>query len=375
MKICLIGGIYGKGGSRSEYVKVTPETTLEAGFRAAGHEVTTLSHYDEADFARFDVVHVHHLSYGAARLASDPSQTPFIFTAHDASHMNGVKLSRARKLAMGYVLSRADAVVSLSDAEAKFQTRAYRLPRVRHVTIPNGINPDQFPYQRLNHSGQGHPWRLLFVGQLIPLKGCQLLLRAIAGLKQPVELTLAYQTAALEMELRALALSLPLADRVKFIGKQSPAQLAELYATSDLLVLPSETEALPSVITEAMLTGLPFVASAVGGIPEQSGGFGFLVTRRTVERLTGDIAYVLDRYPHFAAASPRMSEYARRTFSVSTMITAHLDLYQSLAGTTARRTAWHPLHADALIRAAVHQWGRGSNPASGKAPISVTERI
>lgn len=364
MKICLIGGIYGKGGCRSEFIKVTPETTLEAGLQAAGHEVTTLSHYDEADFSRFDVVHVHHLSYGAVRLASDRSRTPFVFTAHDASHMCGAKPSAARKLAMGYVLARADAIVSLSRAEAQFQSKAYRVRGARLATIPNGIDPDQFPFLRHNTAGQGEPWRLLFVGQLIPLKGCDLLLKAIARLKENVELTLAYQNGSIESELVALAQSLGISDRVKFTGKQSPAQLSELYQRSDLLVLPSQTEALPSVITEAMLSGLPFVASAVGGIPEQAGGYGFLVTRRTVDNLTGDIAYVLGRYEHFSANSKMMSDHARQTFSISAMVAAHVSLYQSIAGTAARRTD----HSDTLVRAALQRW----RPAVGRKPSKAT---
>ncbi len=375
MKICLIGGIYGKGGRRSEFIKVSPETTLEAGFRAAGHEVTTLSHYDETDFSRFDVVHVHHLSYGAVRLASDRSRVPFVFTAHDASHMCGAKPGPARKLAMGYVLSRADAIVSLSRAEAQFQSRTYRLQGAQQATIPNGIDPDQFPFLRKNNAGQGEPWRLLFVGQLIPLKGCDLLLKAIARLPGSVELTLAYQNASLETELTELAKSLGIAGRVKFVGKQGPSQLAELYQRSDLLLLPSETEALPSVITEAMLSGLPFVASAVGGIPEQAAGYGFLVTRRTVENLAGDLAYVLGRYGHFAGSSKSMSDHARQTFSISAMVNAHLSLYQSLAGTVARRS----LHSDKLIRGALQRWG----PAGGrphlkaipeKRPVTAPER-
>src|ERR1041385_7321002 len=96
MRICLIGGIYLKGGRRSSYVQSTPETTLEDGLRRAGHEVTTLSHYDDVALEQFDVVHVHHLSYGAVRLASDPSGTPFVFTPHDASLMNGVAPGIAR---------------------------------------------------------------------------------------------------------------------------------------------------------------------------------------------------------------------------------------------------------------------------------------
>jgi glycosyltransferase involved in cell wall biosynthesis len=331
-----------------------------------------MSHYDDADFSRFDIVHVHHLSYGAARLASDATRTPFVFTAHDASHMCGASLSLVRKLAMGYVLSRADAVVSLSQAEAGFQARKYRLRGAKRATIPNGINPDQFPFLRSNAAGQGQPWKLLFVGQLIPLKGCDLLLRALAQLGPDVELSFAYQTNTLETELKSLCVTLGIADRVKFLGKQNPHQLAALYQSSDLLVLPSETEALPSVITEAMLTGLPFAASAIGGIPEQAGGFGFLVTRRTVDRWAGDIAYVLDRYASFAEASERMSNYARRTFSIDAMVSAHLDLYQALAGQPVRRSS---TQVDTLIRAAVYQWGRGTKPALAKTLATTTERI
>ncbi len=357
MKIGLIGGIYGAGGKRSGYVKSTPETTLEAGFRRAGHEVTTFSHYDAADFSRFDVVHVHHLSYGAVRLASDASATPFVYSAHDVSHMSGTRVSPMRSQATRYVMSRADAVVSLSEAEAEFVQRKYSVASARQATIPNGIDPSQFPFRRANAGGVGEPWRLLFVGQLIALKSCDLLLRAIARLEHPVTLTLAYQTATLEHSLRELAAELGLQDRVFFIGKQDPQALSALYQASDLLVLPSETEALPSVITEAMMSGLPFVASAVGGIPEQAGGFGRLVSQRTQEGLAADIAHVLDHYPEYSGAAERMSSYARKSFSVESMVARHLELYSAVQGASARRrSAWGVVPA-AVVRAAVRRWG------------------
>ena len=88
MKIGIVGGIYTKGGARKNYIAISPETVLEAGLRSAGHEVTALSHYDDGSFDSFDVVHVHHLSWGATRLASDPSRVPFVFTAHDATKIS-----------------------------------------------------------------------------------------------------------------------------------------------------------------------------------------------------------------------------------------------------------------------------------------------
>ncbi len=363
MKIALVGGIYGKGGSRSGYIKVTPETTLENGFRNAGHQVTALSHYDDVDFSAFDVVHVHHLSYGAVRLASDASRTPFVFTNHDASHLCGAPLSLPRRLAIRYVLSRADGIVSLSRAEADFQTRTYLLPSTQPVVIPNGIDPLQFPLLRRNGNGQSQPWRLLFVGQLIPLKNCDIILRAMARLSHTVELTLAYQNDALEATLRALATSLNIADQVRFLGRQTPSELARLYQVSDLLILPSETEALPSVITEAMLSGLPFVASAVGGVPEQAGGFGYLLAQRTEEHLAEAIGSVLDRYAKFRGASESMSRYAQTTFSLSSMLNSHLELYRTLPSIARRRSG------NRLVRAAVRRWGCSGPPNQKSSPV------
>ena len=368
MKICLIGGIYGLRGEASAYLRLTPETTLEAGLRNAGHEVTTLSHYCGADFGRFDVVHVHHLSYGAARLASDPSPVPFVFTPHDASEMSGMRLSIERAFALKYVLSRADRIVSLSAAEARFQQQRHGIEAGRIATIPNGINANRFsfePRRSRNSSGKGRPWRLLFAGQLIELKGCDLILRAVASLDEDIELTLAYQSATLEAELESLAKALGILGRVHFVGKLEPGRLAELYRKSDLLVLASRTEALPSVITEAMLTGLPFVSTDVGGIREQAAGFGHLLPRRSAEDLAAGIRHVLIHYDRFAESASSMSRYARSTYSIQAMVECHEALYQGLLGERPRRFAWRRAALNPVVRAAVERWGsRSGSPAS-----------
>lgn len=376
MNICLIGGIYGQRGTASGYLKITPETTLECGLRRAGHQVTTLSHYAATDFGRFDVVHVHHLSYGATRLASDPSRAPFVFTVHDASPMSGARLPVSRALALRYVLSRADRIVSLSRAEQEFQKAAYRIAPGRLATIPNGIDADLFPLRRSNDEGRGGaPWRLLFVGQLIPLKGCDLIIRAIARLlPKNVELTLAYQTADLESELKALASENGLAGRVHFAGRQDPAALAKLYQQSDLLVLASETEALPSVITEAMLSGLPFVSTNVGGIAEQSAGFGHLLAERTCEALSTGIGYVLDHYGEFSQTAAAMSSHARRSYSIDSMVSLHEELYRSVLGERPRRLRWSYAAANQLVRAAVARSGNRPPHLPNQSSAAAAER-
>lgn len=363
MKICLIGGIYNKGGGRSNYVKITPETTLESGFRSAGHDVTTLSHYDEMNFSGFDVVHVHHLSYGALRMASDGSAAPFIFTPHSTTHLSGATMSRARRLAMRYVLSHADAVVGLTKTESAATRRAFGLDRTVVATIPNGIDVSQYSYRRTNRAGKGAPWQLIFVGQLIPLKRCDILLQAVASLSQDVRLTLAYQNPQLESELMSLAASLGLREKVLFRGDTGPAELAGLYQNSDLLILPSETEALPSVITEAMLCGLPFVASDVGGIREQADRFGLVLGNRSAESFASAIGEVLADYGKFEDAGAAMSEYAKSTFAIDAMVAKHLELYQQVRSVQPRRRAARFTFQHAIASAAA-RWMGTSGPGS-----------
>jgi glycosyltransferase involved in cell wall biosynthesis len=213
----------------------------------------------------------------------------------------------------------------------------YALTDAQTRVIPNGIPTGNYSYRRANRAGAG-PWEILFCGQLIPLKRCDVLLRAVAALPgNRVRVTLAYQNAQLEPELRALATELGLAEHVRFLGKLDPPALAALYQASDLLVLPSDSEALPSVITEAMLCGLPFVASDVGGVREQANGFGIVLEQRGVADFTAAIRRVLEHYPEYQAQGEAMSQYARARFSIPAMVERHVALYASLAGIEPRR--------------------------------------
>ena len=329
MRIAIVGGIYGKDESFRRKLQFTPETVLERGFAARGCEITTFSHRAAIDVKQFDVVHVHHLSYGTARVAADNSDTAFVYTSHDPLAMSGL-LHRHRQLATRFVISRADAVVALSKSEAEFQQRNYQLAGALHAVIPNGIDPANYPYARNNPAGKGRPWQLLYVGQLNALKNVDVLLRALSQVKQPVELELAYHNSALEIPLRKLAVELGLNERVQFLGPKAPRELAAMYQRADVFVLPSAGEALPSVVTEAMLCGTPVVATDVGGVREQLHGYGLCVQPGRPDELAAAIACVLDHYKQFAAQSEPASAYARQRFTIEAMVDRHLELYADL---------------------------------------------
>jgi glycosyltransferase involved in cell wall biosynthesis len=330
ISICLIGGIYGKGDDYRSTVTTTPETVLEAGLKARNHRVVALGHRASVDLRDIDIVHVHHLGIGAIKVASDTSPLPFVYTSHDGPAMAGLSNGMSQRLARQFVLSRADAVVALTNREAAFQRKMYDLRRAKHVIIPNGIDTSVFRYGRKNRAGKGGPWELLYVGQLIREKQVCVLMHAIALLPVNIQLTLVFQTDSLLESLKQLSKDLGIEQRVRFLGAKRPEELNDIYQTSDLLVLPSSAESLPSVVSEAMVCGTPVVATDVGGIKDQISGYGRLVNPGDHTALAEAIGSVLKNYSSFVARGELMSRYARNRFSIETMVDQHILLYRSL---------------------------------------------
>ncbi|MFO0601771.1 MAG: glycosyltransferase [Polyangiales bacterium] len=106
------------------------------------------------------------------------------------------------------------------------------------------------------------------VGRLSHEKGQDVALRALARLRDAgAEVTFAFAGDGPDREaLAALTRELNLGDRVAFLGHQKRVGL--VYAASDLLVMPSRSEAMPNALLEAMTVSLPVVATRVGGVPE-----------------------------------------------------------------------------------------------------------
>jgi glycosyltransferase involved in cell wall biosynthesis len=222
--------------------------------------------------------------------------------------------------------------------------------------IPNGIPSEIFHRPtRPRRPDPNSPARLLFVGQLIPLKGVDVLIQALARLRatDDAELLLVYQNAAMEDAYRSLVEDLGLRHRVRFLGMRSAGELGLLYREVDLLVLPSRSEALPSVITEAMMSGLPVVASAVGGIPEQVGPHGRLVPPGDVDRLAEALRSTLREVRDGRFDPAAISADANLRFGIPAMIDAHLRLYQRLAAETGEpariRARYRPANAAARL--------------------------
>jgi colanic acid/amylovoran biosynthesis glycosyltransferase len=148
-----------------------------------------------------------------------------------------------------------------------------------------GVPLDEFPFVDREPPSDGQ-WKIVQACRLIPKKGVATSLRAFAIFKKDhpkAEFFLAGK-GPLQPELEMLAAGLGIFKDVRFEGFLSQAELVKLYASSHLLLHPSETlpnqdqEGVPNSVLEAMATGLPVVATRHGGIPEavEHGRNGFL---------------------------------------------------------------------------------------------------
>jgi glycosyltransferase involved in cell wall biosynthesis len=166
------------------------------------------------------------------------------------------------------LLTEAAAVVVTSDWTRRRLVRAGIDPRRVHVAIP-GVER-VLPTACTEPGGE-----LLCVATLTPAKGQDVLLAALAELRDlDWTCTLAGSTEedpAFVDLLRKQAADAGITDRVLIAGELSRAELHASYANADLLVFPSRAETYGMVVTEALVHGLPVVASAVGGIPEALG--------------------------------------------------------------------------------------------------------
>jgi D-inositol-3-phosphate glycosyltransferase len=116
-----------------------------------------------------------------------------------------------------------------------------------------------------------------FVGRIQPLKAPDVLLRAAAELRRRdpdlagrLTVVVAGGPSGSGLDrpsaLIDLAASLGIADAVRFLPPQPPAELAGLYRAADLVAVPSHTESFGLVALEAQACGTPVVAAAVGGL-------------------------------------------------------------------------------------------------------------
>lgn len=219
---------------------------------------------------------------------------------------------------------------------------AEELPLKDIETIPNGVDVTEYTPENSDlvdlksEFGIETPF-VLFVGTITPRKGPDILLDAINTLEENGTIgEFSFVFAGNQEIEKEFAAELGeraenLATKIHFPGFVSLEELKALYASCDIFALPSHEEGWGMVITEAMASKSPIVATNVSGIPEQvyEGKNGYLVEPGDTSGLADKIQMLIDDEVRRRQMGGKSRELAIELFSWESIAERYLSMYSS----------------------------------------------
>lgn len=177
---------------------------------------------------------------------------------------------------------------------------------------------------------------LLYIGSLHERKGIMVLLKAMQHLKREIKdihlVVIGRGNDDYVTKLKNYCLSNDLKENVLFMGYQNAETISDYHLKSQILVCPSFIENSPNCIAEAMVSGLPVVASNVGGIPSMitDGQTGYLFESKNIIGLANNIRFLLSSPSTREQISKNASVIARERHLPKNVAVKTMDVYREI---------------------------------------------
>ncbi|NOX87874.1 MAG: glycosyltransferase family 4 protein [Calditrichaeota bacterium] len=288
---------------------------------------------------RVDIVHTH--SWGTlveGILAAKIARVPVVLHGEHGTFHRDFK----RRIVQRLFFSLTDQVLSVSALLADDISRQIGIKREKIYTILNGVDVKRFSpdaekrdYYRRKLNVSDSDIIIGTVGRPMKVKNHRLMILALKRLKEkgyPVRFAIVGDTPkfSLRAELESLAKKLKVSDFVDFLGFQS--DIPGFLNSFDIFVLPSLSEGCSNVIQEAMATGLPVVASNVGGNPELiTHNFdGILFASDSVDELVHALIGLMENPQKAKKLAQNALKTAREKFALRKMVENYQNLYLTM---------------------------------------------
>jgi glycosyltransferase involved in cell wall biosynthesis len=349
-----LGRALAQRGHRVGFTCIEEDGALAEGLRREGLPVTVVScpgvlpnfiagqalssHFAQSSL---DVVHAHDGVWGkAASAARAAAVKAVVLTCHGPVHAEAVINTGLRHLAA----RNADTVVAVSEPLSEYLRKRARIPLERVLTILNGVDVERFS----PGSRTGVLRRTLSISEDATVVGCVARLDLV---KNPALLIVAVhklQDAAGEIHLVFVGKG-PMTDQIRAeiarVGLERRVHLAgsfeetsSVYRDLDIFALASQSEGTSMSVLEAMATGLPVVATRVGGTPQLLGDppCGRLVPAGDVEAFTTALREIASDPVSAAALGKAARARATAQFNLRHTVDAYERLYHTLLSRTDR---------------------------------------
>ena len=277
-----------------------PDTALDDLHSYTSAFSDAVSLFARREGVRYDLIHSHYWLSGVIGIElSRRWNAPHIATFHTLARTKqraraGERESERRAHAEQRIIDSAKALVVSTYIERDDIAKLYGTSGAPVRVIPPGVDLSLFQpvdtQAARRELGLADMRVILYVGRIEPLKGLDILIRAVSMLHDAANAKLIIVGGGLEddaeMErLKSLASQLDISDIVSFTGAVSQERLPVYYSAADVFVLPSWYESFGLVALEAMSCGTPVVVSRVGGLRTfvENGKTGYLVPWRCPE--------------------------------------------------------------------------------------------
>lgn len=284
--------------------------------------------------ANADILHVHnpfgYYLYGALA-ARTAGGTRIVNTIHSTAMFDHPNFGRKGRAKFWIAAMLTDKIVSVCAEQDRFLRGRFLLPGNKPCVVDNGVDLAPFlsvPTRRAKDE-------IVFgsAGRIVQEKNHRVLIEAfaLARRKHPNVRLRLLGGGQLEATLREQVHSLGLDDIVEFCGFSN--DVAGFLAGLDVFVLPSNFEALPLSLLEAIASGLPVVATRVGAVPQivRNTDSGWTCERNNAEALLAAMELAIgssDRVDRGERARRLVAEH----YSVERMAHDYEQLYQELLG-------------------------------------------
>lgn len=236
-------------------------------------------------------------SFGGLAAASFKKRTglPFLLTLQEGDNLNEVESKMAPlwwKFKNTFIS--ADRVQVISHYLKEWALKMGVAAPVE--VVPNGVDLRAFYCDQEKTCGGDGVEKIIFTSsRLVEKNAVDVIVKALAKLPNNFKLRIA-GTGEKEQELKKLAQSLGVGERVEFLGNLHKEEVVRELRGADVFTRPSRSEGLGNSFLEAMAAGVPVIATPVGGIPDflKDNETGWMVPVDDAEALAGKIKFIAD---------------------------------------------------------------------------------